>query len=81
MYLIHKYTVSNIKEHTLKYLTNISNIVGRLRDRGYETVYVDICDKVKYAKTISNWGSRRRQMFKYFPGVFREQRKFSNIYC
>jgi superfamily II DNA/RNA helicase len=56
-------------------------IVGRLRDRGYETVYVDICDKVKYAKTISNWGSRRRQMFRYFPGVFREQRKFPNIYC
>ena len=56
-------------------------IVGRLRDRGYETVYVDICDKVKYAKTIANWGSRRRQMFRYFPGVFREQRKFPNIYC
>ena len=59
----------------------LEQIVGRLRDRGYETVYVDICDKIKYAKTVSNWGSRRRQMFPYFPGVHKEMLKFPNIYC
>lgn len=59
---------------------SLEQIVGRLRDRGYETVYIDVCDKVKYAKAISNWGARRREMFPYFPGVHKEMYKFPNIY-
>jgi len=54
--------------------------VGRLRDRGYECYYIDICDKVKYAKSIANWGRKRRAMFQYFPGVFAEQKKLPPIY-
>ena len=60
---------------------SLEQIVGRLRDRGYNTVYVDVCDKVRYAKVISNWGNKRRQMFPYFPGVYSEMYKWSNIYC
>lgn len=56
-------------------------IVGRLRDRGYQTYYFDICDHVKYAKTISNWGKRRRQLYPYFPGVDPKLRKLPDIYC
>ena len=56
-------------------------VFGRLRDRGYDCYYIDICDHVKYAKTIANWGSRRRQMFKYFPGAFTDKAfKLPNIY-
>ena len=61
---------------------SLEQIVGRLRDRGYETVYVDICDHVKYAKTLVKWGNKRRELFKYFPGVHSDQMyKFPNIYC
>ena len=55
-------------------------VFGRLRDRGYDCYYIDICDHVKYAKTIANWGSRRRQMFRYFPGAYREMYRFPSIY-
>lgn len=47
----------------------IEQIVGRLRDRGEECHYVDICDHVKYAKTIMNWGRKRRMLLPYFPGT------------
>lgn len=56
-------------------------IVGRLRDRGYDTFYFDICDIVKYAKTIENWGNRRRALYPYFPGVYKEMYKLPTIYC
>ena len=59
---------------------SLEQIVGRLRDRGYNTVYVDVCDKVRYARVISNWGNKRRQMFPYFPGVFSEMYRFPPIY-
>ena len=44
-------------------------IVGRLRDRGKETWYIDVCDYVRQCKTISNWGRKRRVLLPYFPGV------------
>lgn len=46
-------------------------IFGRLRTRKdeKETHYFDICDYVKYAKTISNWGRKRRVLIPYFPGA------------
>ena len=55
-------------------------IVGRLRNRGYDTVYIDICDKVRYAKTLENWGKQRRSLFPYFPGVYQEQYRLPTIY-
>lgn len=55
-------------------------IVGRLRNRGFDTVYIDICDIVKYAKTLENWGKRRRQLYPYFPGVYREMYKLPTIF-
>lgn len=58
----------------------LEQMVGRLRDRGYETIYIDICDQVKYAKTVSNWGKRRRTLFPYFPGTHQVQKKLPNIY-
>lgn len=56
-------------------------IVGRLRNRGYETYYFDICDIVRYAKTLENWGNRRRQLYQYFPGVHKKMYKLPDIYC
>lgn len=59
---------------------SLEQIVGRLRDRGYDTVYVDICDHVKYARVISNWGKKRRELYPYFPGVYEEQHRWPTIY-
>ena len=59
----------------------LEQMVGRLRDRGFETIYIDICDHVKYAKTLANWGRKRRQLFPYFPGVYSEQYSWPTIYC
>lgn len=56
-------------------------IIGRLRDRGFETYYIDICDIVKYAKTIENWGKRRMMLLPYLPGVKMPVSKFPDIYC
>lgn len=47
-------------------------IFGRLRDRGKETWYIDVCDHVKQAKSIENWGRKRRNLLPYFPGAFEE---------
>ena len=56
-------------------------IVGRLRDRGKETWYVDICDHVKQARSIENWGRKRRNMIPYFPGVKPDIKLFPKIIC
>lgn len=56
-------------------------IVGRLRDRGKETWYVDICDHVKQAKSIENWGRKRRNILPYFPGVKPDMKIFPRIIC
>lgn len=56
-------------------------IFGRLRNRkdGKETHYFDICDYVKYARTISNWGRKRRVLIPYFPGAHPEMNKLKKI--
>lgn len=54
-------------------------ICGRLRDRGYDCYYVDICDHVRYAKVIENWGRKRRIVIPYFPGVKSDIKKLPNI--
>lgn len=54
-------------------------IVGRLRDRGKETWYIDVCDFVKQCSTISKWGSRRRMLLPYFPGVKPDIKKLPKI--
>lgn len=56
-------------------------IVGRLRDRGKDTWYVDICDHVKQARSIENWGRKRRNLIPYFPGVKPEIKLFPKIVC
>jgi superfamily II DNA or RNA helicase len=71
-------SVINYDQYSSPIITE--QIVGRLRDRGYETVYVDICDHVKYAKILANWGKKRREMFPYFPGTFSEMYRFPSIY-
>lgn len=55
-------------------------IVGRLRDRGEICHYFDICDHVKYARTISNWGMKRRNYFIAFPGIKKEMKRLQPIY-
>lgn len=44
-------------------------IFGRLRDRGKETWYFDICDHVKQAKMLESWGRKRRALIPYYPGA------------
>lgn len=56
-------------------------IFGRLRDRGKETYYIDVCDHVRQARTISNWGERRRILIPYFPGAIQTIKKFPKIMC
>lgn len=56
-------------------------IVGRLRDRGKDTWYIDICDHVKQAKSIENWGRKRRNILPYFPGVKPEIKLLPKIIC
>lgn len=55
-------------------------IVGRLRDRGYECNFIDVCDYVKYAKSISNWGRQRRVLLPYYPGVKDQFKIFDPIH-
>ena len=59
---------------------SLEQIVGRLRNRGYDTIYIDICDHVRYAKTLENWGKQRRMLYPYFPGVYKEMYQLPNIY-
>lgn len=59
----------------------VEQCVGRARDRGKECWYIDVCDKVKYAKTIANWGRKRRIIMPYFPGVFSNMEQLKDIRC
>ena len=59
----------------------VEQCVGRARDRGKECWYIDVCDKVKYAKTIANWGRKRRIIMPYFPGVFSKMEQLKDIRC
>ena len=56
-------------------------IVGRLRNRGFQTYYFDICDHVKYARAFQRWGEKRRMVLKTFPGVSRKYKQLPAIYC
>lgn len=56
-------------------------ICGRLRSRGWKCFYVDVCDHVKYAKTIETWGTKRRMLLPYFPGVYPDMKMLPKIKC
>ena len=56
-------------------------IVGRLRNRGFQTYYFDICDHVKYARAFENWGTKRRNVLRYFPGVHGKYKRLPVIRC
>lgn len=58
-------------------------IFGRLRTRkdGKETYYFDICDHVKQARQIENWGRKRRVILPYFPGASQNIRILPRISC
>jgi hypothetical protein len=56
-------------------------IFGRLRDRGKETWYVDVCDHVRQAKMIENWGRKRRALMPYFPGARSNIKLLPKITC
>lgn len=72
-------TVINFDQYASPIITE--QIFGRLRTRkdDRETHYFDICDYVKYAKTISNWGRKRRMIIPYFPGAHPELKKLKDI--
>ncbi|MBO4736508.1 MAG: DEAD/DEAH box helicase family protein [Paludibacteraceae bacterium] len=55
-------------------------IFGRLRDRGKETYYIDICDVVKQAKMLQKWGQKRRILIPYYPGAKRDMKRFPTIH-
>jgi hypothetical protein len=56
-------------------------ICGRLRDRGKETWYVDVCDHVRQARMLENWGNKRRIIIPYFPGVKPDLKVLPKITC
>lgn len=62
-------------------LVSYEQVVGRLRDRGVDTYYIDVCDYVKYAKTIASWGRKRRTCVTYFSGVKAEIKMLPKIRC
>lgn len=55
--------------------------VGRLRRRkdDKDCYYVDVCDHVKQAKTITNWVITRQSLLGYFPGVRNNMKRFPDI--
>lgn len=55
--------------------------VGRLRRRkdDKDCYYVDVCDHVRQAKTITNWVLSRQSLLTYFPGVRPNIKKFPDI--
>lgn len=59
----------------------LEQIVGRLRNRGFQTYYIDVCDHVKYARAFENWGSKRRRYMPYFPGVSSNMKMLPKIMC
>jgi superfamily II DNA or RNA helicase len=56
-------------------------IFGRLRDRGKETYYIDICDYVRQAGAITNWGKKRRLLIPYYPGAKQDMKRLPRIMC
>jgi superfamily II DNA or RNA helicase len=54
-------------------------IFGRLRDRGKETYYIDVCDNVRQARMLVKWGQKRRILIPYYPGAKREMKRFPRI--
>lgn len=58
-------------------------IFGRLRTRkdGKETYYFDICDHIKQARQIENWGRKRRVILPYFPGANSDIKMLPRISC
>jgi hypothetical protein len=59
----------------------LEQIVGRLRNRGFQTYYIDVCDHVKYARAFENWGMKRRQYMPYFPGTSPKMHLLPKIMC
>ena len=59
----------------------LEQIVGRLRNRGFQTYYIDVCDHVKYARAFENWGMKRRRYMPYFPGVSPKMKMLPKIMC
>ena len=59
--------VINFDQYSSPIITE--QIFGRLRDRGKDTWYIDICDHVKQARMLENWGRKRRTLLPYFPGA------------
>ena len=59
----------------------LEQIVGRLRNRGFQTYYIDVCDHVKYARAFENWGTKRRKYMPYFPGVSSTMKMLPRITC
>lgn len=55
--------------------------VGRLRRRkdDKDCYYIDVCDHVKQARTISNWVYNRRSLLGYFTGVRPNMKVFPNL--
>lgn len=55
--------------------------VGRLRRRkdDKDCYYVDVCDRVRQAKTITNWILARQALLTYFPGVRPNVKQFPDI--
>ena len=59
----------------------VEQIFGRLRDRGKDTWYVDVCDHVRQAKSFENWGRKRRVLIPYFPGARTDIKLLPKISC
>ena len=55
--------------------------IGRLRFRGKECWYFDICDHVKQARTFENWGRKRKMLIPYFPGINPDLKHLPDIHC
>ena len=54
-------------------------IFGRLRDRGKETYYIDVCDYVRQAGMLAKWGQKRRVLIPYYPGSKRDMKRLPTI--
>lgn len=72
-------TVINFDQYSSPIITE--QIFGRLRTRNDDktTFYVDICDHVKYAKSIERWGRKRRTLLPYLPGAESEIKRLPDI--
>lgn len=72
-------SVINFDQYASPIITE--QIFGRLRDRGKQTYYVDICDHIRQAKSIETWGRKRRAQIPYFPGANPNIKVFPAIKC